>query len=199
MWANMPSPLLHASAGASLCLLAGRNNTAASRWLMPVVFAAAILPDFDVLAGLLLQQPNRFHQGASHSLGAAVFAAGLAAMFARSHRWLVLKWVFLAWTGHCLLDLFVTDGRPPIGIPLFWPFSDRAIQIAPILPGLRHGDDETSNYAFLMEVLSTSNLRVIAIELVLGAAIVTAGAWVCRGRAQAVGNATTRSHGKTSL
>ena len=86
--------------------------------------AAAIAPDLDLVLkafGLAV------HQGASHSVGAAVLAGvavAAAAAIARSPRPAILGLAAsLGWTSHLVLDLLNRDTHPPIGLPALWPFS----------------------------------------------------------------------------
>ncbi|MFQ5584838.1 MAG: hypothetical protein ACE5GL_10420, partial [Calditrichia bacterium] len=40
---------------------------------------------------------------------------------------------------HLVLDYFSYDGRPPIGIPIFWPLSNEYFMFPnPIFPGILH-------------------------------------------------------------
>ncbi len=66
------------------------------------------------------------HSAETHSLGAAVLAATLAA----SLRWPLARsrgriWAaaFVAWFSHPLLDVLGTDTTAPFGVMLFWPLS----------------------------------------------------------------------------
>lgn len=77
--------------------------------------AVGVLPDLDLLIGT--------HSGWTHSLGAAVLAAGVAVTVARSRRWAVGVAVFAAYASHVLLDWVSQDGSVPIGIMALWPLS----------------------------------------------------------------------------
>lgn len=92
-------------------------------------------PDIDYLPGVLLGDLNRFHQGLTHSLAFVLLGATLAypllhrAFHGKSRStplrlWAILLTVALS---HLLFDIFTQDFRPPIGLPLFWPFSDLPI------------------------------------------------------------------------
>ena len=91
-----------------------------------VAVAAAVAPDLDLL--LRWVDGRNHHQGASHSIGAAVIAGASVALVARATRWPRAIGLGLCagagWGSHLLLDYFGRDTHPPIGIPLLWPFSD---------------------------------------------------------------------------
>ena len=89
-----------------------------------VTVLAAIAPDLDLV---LKQVGLAVHQGASHSVTAAVLAGvavSAAAALARWPRPLVLGLAAsLGWSSHLALDLLNLDTHPPIGIEALWPFS----------------------------------------------------------------------------
>ena len=82
-----------------------------------VLAAVGVAPDLDLLI-------NR-HSAETHSIGAAVVAASVAALRRwpiaadRARVWLT---VFAAWLSHPLLDTVALDTSPPLGVMLFWPF-----------------------------------------------------------------------------
>lgn len=83
------------------------------------IFAAiGIAPDLDLLIDR--------HSLETHSLGAAVIAASVAAW----QRWPVASsrvtiWcaVLVAWLSHPLCDAISVDTSPPLGVMAFWPFT----------------------------------------------------------------------------
>jgi inner membrane protein len=148
--------------------MAGNQSTARSwRWYL-FAAVAAVAPDFDLLPGLLVGDANRFHQGVSHSLGAAVVFGAVSILAAR---WLGAKPFRVAvistvlYSSHLLLDFFVDDKRPPFGIPLLWPASDGYwMSPLPVFGGIKHGIPGDSVFIFLTNVFSWYNIRVMAIE-----------------------------------
>lgn len=88
--------------------------------------ALANLADLDFVPGLLLGTPDRFHHGASHSLGAALLAGVLTALWRRrqARGWRLALWVFGLYLSHVLIDWMSLDSVAPIGVPLFWPLAD---------------------------------------------------------------------------
>jgi membrane-bound metal-dependent hydrolase YbcI (DUF457 family) len=81
----------------------------------------ALIPDLDLLWGA--------HHEATHSLVAITAAGVIAALVDRS----LAAPVAAAYGSHVLLDLLGADSTPPIGVMLFWPFSQAYI-IAPWTP-----------------------------------------------------------------
>jgi inner membrane protein len=135
----MASPVAHTLLGFTLFNLwpFGSRDLPIPPWVLyGLVAAASLAPDLDFIPGLLLGDPNRFHQTFSHSLSMAfVLALGFGAIL-RLHypgsSW--LKWsslLLILMGSHLFLDFFTEDHRPPIGFPLFWPFSE-ALQTSPI-------------------------------------------------------------------
>jgi inner membrane protein len=143
----------------------------------------AIGPDLDFLPGLLRGTPALFHQGISHSLCFA-FAAGLigAGLF-RMMGWSALSGFLLAscaWASHLLLDLFGPDKRPPYGIPLFWPLSDRPF-LSPVafLPGVHHvRNTDASNLEWLRGIFDWYNLRALITEALVVGPFVPLAMWL---------------------
>ena len=173
----MPSPVLHLATGVSICLLDYRAFTTGRAWFVVPVMVASILPDLDVLPGLVIGDPNRFHAGCSHSLGFAAIAATLAAVIVPKQRWRVMAWVFVAWGLHCVLDAFTVDCRPPYGVPLLWPIYTESFHAAqPIFSSFRHGLGGATSGEFLAEVFSMGNLRVAFAEAGTGLLFILLGA-----------------------
>jgi inner membrane protein len=144
----------------------------------------AIFPDLDFIPGMLQGQPNRYHQGISHSLGAALVVSFASAVFtSRGNLW--KQWTILcaAYMSHLAIDFFGPDGRPPYGQPLFWPISEEHF-ISPlsVFPGMRHaGSTHASMLEWTKGVLSLHNFRSIAIDIALMAPFVILANWFTKG------------------
>lgn len=131
----MPSPILHTAAGLAAALLLRRARPSVRFWpLAAHAVVVSSLPDLDYLPGLAVGQLNAFHQGPTHSLAAVVAAAvGLSLVAPLRHAIglprfrLCFLFTLSLLLLHLLLDAFTQDFRPPIGIPLFWPFSDAPV------------------------------------------------------------------------
>ncbi|MBQ7251263.1 MAG: metal-dependent hydrolase [Kiritimatiellae bacterium] len=139
--------------------------------LLAVAAFLACLPDWDYLPGLLVGELNRYHQLFTHSLAFCAVASAVAARALRRTRLrppAVAAIVF----SHLLLDLLTEDARPPVGIPLLWPFSDRPFQIAPLFP-------RWEKLSVVQALTSPANLRPVAVELATGVAILLLCLLVC--------------------
>jgi hypothetical protein len=107
----MPPQMLQAWESWALCLI------------------CANLADVDFIPGLVTGNPRTFHRGPSHSILAALVAAGVGAWLMR---WSAVPWltgaglIFLAYGSHVGLDYF-TPGR---GVLLGWPLFRRRYQAA---------------------------------------------------------------------
>jgi membrane-bound metal-dependent hydrolase YbcI (DUF457 family) len=116
----VPSPIGHGLAAAGAGWLIAKPALSRKELLIQSTTLAAIgvLPDLDFLI-------NR-HSAETHSVGAAVIVASLAAFAkvpvaqTRARIWAA---VFLAWMTHPLLDAFTADSSVPVGIMVWWPFS----------------------------------------------------------------------------
>ena len=127
-----------------------------------ILAAAAIAPDLDLLVGA--------HREASHSLGAALIAGGIAALAARRHR---ARWgaaVAVAWASHVLLDWLSNDTRPPIGVMALWPVSGAYFKAAvEIFPPVSRRYWETRFWI--------DNLHALIVELLVLGPIALAVVW----------------------
>jgi inner membrane protein len=166
----MPSPIGHALTGIAVNQ-ARPGVFFANKWHEAVFFVfLANLPDFDFLPGLLTGYPNLYHHGIFHSLGAAllVSVAGgwLFAMRKRSFR-NVTTVVFVMYAVHLLLDFFAGDTKPPYGMPLLWPFSNRFFLAArPIFLNIARSSRSED---FFSSLFNRHNLAAVLLEtLILG-------------------------------
>jgi len=166
----MSTPLGHSLLG----LIAGQLVTPAPNqphrhWLLFCVIAGNAA-DLDFLPGLLTGDLNRYHHQASHSIVAALLAGVLV--------WRLLAgrsdqasraglMTTLAYGSHLLADYVTADYRPPLGIPLFWPFSpDYFLSPYILLDGVKHGVPGDSSLTSLLQALSWHNLQLLLLEAV---------------------------------
>ena len=173
----MPLPVSHALAGATLWAALDRDagarplpRGAVGRLALAVLLANAA--DLDLVPGLLVGEPNRFHHTGSHSLTAA---------WSRARRWpgwplssrrlggsaATAAMVVALLCSHVVLDLLTHDPSPPHGVPALWPLTTARLQ-GPAwfargdkLPG------PAGALAFAASMLSLHNLRAAARELLL--------------------------------
>lgn len=183
----MATPVGHYLVGVSIAALVARDP--AERRHAPWWALIACAPDLDVLPGLAVGNLSRFHHGVSHSLAAAgVAALAVGALVAyrrrRASLWMPVL-VFVLYACHSVLDGFTADTAAPVGVPLFWPWSEQTFQAPwPLLPHVQHtrGPVVSLHNALLMvrEVLIFTPL----VGLVLAARSSmapwrSAAAWLC--------------------
>lgn len=180
---DLATPLGHSIAGFAVAhpFLAGRRTGRLVAY--GILVFAACAPDLDFVPGILVGEVNRFHQSATHSIAAALIFGGLVALTWRGTTGVSGRRfgaaAALAWGSHLLLDLVYEDTRPPIGIPLLWPFSS-ATWVSPVIlnRGVRHGPTEADLTEFLGALFSRENLSVVARELTIVAPLVVASLWL---------------------
>jgi len=177
----MPLPVAHALAGATLYkgLDADGRWVAWRRLLLAVVLANAA--DLDMIPGILLGEPNRYHHvGFSHSLLFAL-AAGLlvgAVLAAAGKGWPLWRgprpqWaatalmVGLLLASHVVLDSLTHDTRIPVGVPMFWPVYGGAVQIYPWFFDVAKLGGEGSPLEFVTSLLAVHNLKGMAFEVLM--------------------------------
>jgi len=167
----MATPIGHALAGYSV-YVASSSFQPRNSILFWLCLLMAIAPDFDFLPGILHGQPNLYHQGASHSLGAGLLVSFAAALiFCREAFWKNWILLFFAYASHLVLDFFAPDGRPPYGQPVFWPISDRYYLAPPglqILWGVHHAKATSASTGdWIASILQSRNLTAISIEVLM--------------------------------
>lgn len=121
----MPTPLGHALAGVAAGWAVAPPSAPRSRLILQITVLAvlAAAPDLDLLIGR--------HSGETHSIGAAVIVATVAAWRRwplAETRWRIWIAAWLAWSSHPLLDALSPDTSAPIGVMAFWPFSHAYVQ-----------------------------------------------------------------------
>jgi len=167
----MSSPVGHSLAGYLIyCCRVKGISVRREKVLFPAALLAANLPDLDFLPGFLVGRPNLYHHGISHSLGAVlVFSLFMTLGIQLLKKYSLIKnflFFFIISCSHLLLDYISFDGRPPEGIPVFWPLSSQYMILPhPILPPIRHSHLDNATVAqFLTDFLSLHNLYVVGLE-----------------------------------
>jgi len=173
----MPLPISHSLAGASIFWALDRDGTARHRGRLLAAVVAANAPDFDLLPGLLIGDPNRFHHGPSHSLFTGVVLAFSLAWLLGPRRCWPLRpgWprgvaatalmLALCWGSHILLDSLTYDPSPPVGVPMLWPLTPDRVSIAPLFARADKMPGPGSAGAFVSSLLSAHNARAAGVEL----------------------------------
>jgi len=76
----MPSPIGHSLAG--YAIYSGTVKCKANNWKIVLLYVlVANLPDFDFIPGFLMDTPNEFHRGLSHSIGLAIVIGIITSVF----------------------------------------------------------------------------------------------------------------------
>ncbi len=130
----MPTPIGHSLAGLLLSKTKIFVPSRSTYKSLAVAMVLANLADADFVPGLLSGNPNRFHHGLTHSVGASLIVGFLFAgyFYFRQRRFLVpFFFAASAYSSHILLDFFAVDTSMPRGIPALWPFSSEYF-ISPI-------------------------------------------------------------------
>jgi membrane-bound metal-dependent hydrolase YbcI (DUF457 family) len=162
----MPSPVGHSLLGYAIHR-ATDTGAGGRSWLVPLLcLLAANAADLDVIPGLLMGDPNRFHRGISHSIGIALlFAAVFGPILASCGGGRLKKATgvaFLLYLSHLVVDCFNADARFPFGVPLLWPLTATYyIAPFPLLPGIHKAG---TSAAFFPSLLSVHNLLAMAVE-----------------------------------
>lgn len=169
---------------------------AGGRWLLPAGAAfAAVAPDLDFLPGIVVGDPNLFHQVYSHTLLAALsvgLVAGLVARLLCGRDGLRVGGIVgLAYGSHLLLDFLTHDLRPPFGIPLMWPFStEHVVSPWPLFRGILHGVPGQGLGEILGQIFSLHNLIAVGIELSVTLPVLLVAHMILRRRRPGSGRGT---------
>lgn len=182
----MPAPIAHVAVGAAIYFGLPKRwlptTKSGQRWLLFLCLVLAIAPDLDFLPGILLGEPNRFHQGISHSLFVCGLIGLLIAMIIQRHckkllpgapHWAVLFCCVAAVASHPILDTFALDTQEPYGVPLFWPFTERHVAVPwPFFWDIQRSGENTG--AFLQSLISGHNFRALFREVVFALTLLSA-------------------------
>ena len=163
-------------------------------WLLAGAVVLANAPDLDFLPGLAVGDPNAFHRGLTHTLGAAVVVAAAVGLVARWQRvgrpWWWAAFAAAAYGSHLLVDWMTVDAVPPQGIQLLWPLTDRWLHAPFNLLG-EVIIDPSGRLAFLHSLVTPVALRAWAREVGILVAVV-ATVHAARAAAAAMGDAFVR-------
>jgi len=177
----VPLPMGHSLAAGVIYATLDEDGTLRGWRRLLVAVGLANTADLDLLPGLFVGDPNRFHRGASHSLiTAAVVGLLVAAVAWRTHRW---EWrlrgellrgpyqtalvVGLLLGSHVLLDAFTADPSVLVGEQMLWPVSDAWIQIYPLFERADKMAGRATASEFFGSLISMHNARAMALEMVL--------------------------------
>jgi hypothetical protein len=121
----MPSSIGHGLASVGVGWMVARPAPSKRTLVAQVLVLGTIgvAPDLDLLVGR--------HSAETHSVGAALIVAGIAAWGlwpVAATRWRVFGAVLLAWAVHPMLDMLALDTSAPHGVMILWPFSQEHYQ-----------------------------------------------------------------------
>jgi membrane-bound metal-dependent hydrolase YbcI (DUF457 family) len=169
----MPTPVAHSLIGMILGALKFLPNGRTVRtnlksiWEKKWIFLFCILlanaPDIDYLFGTFYGNWNKFHQAATHSVLFIFVLSVLTFYFLKwrkREKMFSFLFIFILILSHIGLDFFCEDTSPPIGLPLFFPFSyDYFHSSFELFPAVRK-----KTFA---DALQIHNIRVVLIEMLL--------------------------------
>ena len=171
---RLATPIGHALAGYSVYLVSEAGHDARHGDMYKLVLLSiflAVAPDLDFVPGLLLGMPAIYHQGITHSLGAALFVGLAVATYCQSkgqNFYRILRLCFLSYISHPIIDFFGPDGRLPYGVPLFWPLSnEHFLSPVPLFWGMHHaGSTYGSTLEWISGIISPRNILAVLVEVV---------------------------------
>jgi len=181
-YTEVATPIGHGLAGYAVYLSGRTVKLPRSTFWLCILMSIA--PDLDFIPGILQGQPNLYHQGVSHSLGAAVVASFAAAILVSRGSSFRRQWILfgLAYGTHLVLDFLAPDGRPPYGQPLLSPITAEYYYAPPalqILWGVRHAKATSAATSdWISGILHLHNLAAIGIEVLMTLPLVLLGRWV---------------------
>ena len=168
----MSSPFGHSLAGYLVSVYESKSLRVKNVKKLLFYFFIANVPDLDFIPGILMGTPNLFHHGISHSLGAGIlFSCVLAAILSKKSDNFKKEFLicFGLYGSHIFLDYLSVDGRPPLGIPIFWPLSNEYfIFPCSLFPSIKHSELDYATIAeFLNDAFSIHNFYVFLVELTI--------------------------------
>lgn len=165
----LPSPVGHLLCGILIYLIFNRYNNKYSLNVLSLYIFFSVLPDIDFALGFIVRDPNLFHQGLTHTLGAAAIAGTIGSLILRRKGQFIN--CCLLFTGlyyfHVVLDYIASasDTSYPFGVALLWPFSIEHYSF-PVMIFLDIWRGET-NTTFIPGLFNFHNFLAILIELMI--------------------------------
>lgn len=164
----MPMPVGHSLAAVILNEL--KIFKPANSILTSVLLSIALanLADIDYLPGILMGNPNQFHHGFTHSIGAALLVGLVFSVCCYYREAQILRPFIFAtslYFSHVFLDYFSKDTGAPYGVPIFWPLSSEYF-ISPVLVFSDIHKDSSSS-TFLQSLFVRHNALTILREILI--------------------------------
>jgi inner membrane protein len=165
----MPSPVAHSLTGYAIYRISSEDALRIGWRTIFMYSTCSILPDLDFIPGFLIDEPNRFHHGISHSLGFAFvfgFLISLLLLITKSQSIIRNFFIFFSlYYSHVLLDLLSDDTSPPYGVPALWPVTDN-YYISPISAFLDIHRASISE-SFITSLFNLHNFLAIFVEFII--------------------------------
>jgi hypothetical protein len=168
----MCSPVGHALA--ALGVGAARGNVVITPSYIAFCLFSGIAADLDFLVGWYLGNINGYHHLGSHSLVAAGsygLVAGILCTFWFGNGYRARVWGVtggLGYLSHIILDMLSRDESDPVGLQLFWPFSETFYALPVfVFPKFLHEAEGSDMTGLIIGLFNSHNLFTIMIELVL--------------------------------
>lgn len=173
----MPSPISHSIIG--ICLGAssreGIINIFQKNYLnyLLIIFIS-VVPDFDVLPGLLVGLPAKYHHGVSHSFFSAIIFGLLASylIYVSKKNYFFARFLLftIIYSFHIIFDLFSVDTGEVngFGMPVFFPFNSYLYRSSINLFAVSITKD---GYLTINSIFNYSNLFPIISEIFLSSLV----------------------------
>lgn len=151
----MPSPVGHTLFSLSIMRIAGKKILK-NKFLILLGLFFGLFPDIDLALILFLgfKEGGKYHQLYSHSIFIAILIFLL--LLALSKNLKLSLFLSSLTLFHSILDIFSVDLKPPIGVPIFAPFSSFTINIG-ILPKIEKSS--------LSSLFSKNNIEAMIVEI----------------------------------
>ncbi len=153
----MPSPLGHTLFSLSIMRVTGKEIFK-NKFLLLTGLFFGLLPDIDLALIIVFgfKEGGKYHQIYTHSIFIVILTFIFLIFFSKNLRLsLLLSSLSLS---HIILDIFSIDLKPPIGVPLFAPFSSFTLNFG-ILPKIEKSS--------LHSLFSWNNIKAMIIETLI--------------------------------
>lgn len=168
----MPSPIAHIAAGYLIYRFYPHQNSILlprRRIRVAITILFSLLPDMDIILGLLFHDLKRYHNGLTHSFFVGLILSHVVSAIVKRNHSLAFTYFFtftlVPYELHILMDYLARGKR---GVMLLWPFSRRRFRFPKkLFYGVKWNQGPTSR----------SHLWTIATEvaLVIGSVLILRG------------------------
>ncbi|MFQ6082568.1 MAG: metal-dependent hydrolase [Candidatus Aminicenantia bacterium] len=151
----MPSPVGHSILSLTIAFVFTPKHKFNLKFLI-FIFFLGILPDLDLFPILIMgiTRGGAYHQLYTHNLFFTLLIGSSIYLLTKNKIWGLLSFGIVLL--HLLADILVTDFKPPVGVPLFYPLWKKTFSLG-LFPGITK---ESWHSLF-----SWANLKAVAIEI----------------------------------